>query len=61
MIVGRLVQLLASIEMRHSALLESSDGSVVRYVDMPPGHTSPMHRTTSIDYGFVLFGSIEVG
>ncbi|ORY90084.1 cupin domain protein [Leucosporidium creatinivorum] len=40
--------------------LTNDNGSVVRYVDMPPGHTSPMHRTTSIDYGFVLFGSIEL-
>jgi len=36
------------------------DGSVVRYVDFPPLHQSPMHRTTSIDYGFVLFGNVEV-
>jgi hypothetical protein len=35
-------------------------GSVVRYVDMPPGHVSPMHRTVSLDYGFVLFGKVEV-
>lgn len=35
-------------------------GSVVRYVDMPPGHVSPMHRTISLDYGFVLFGQVEV-
>jgi hypothetical protein len=33
---------------------------VVRYVDMPPCHISPMHRTISLDYGFVLFGNVEV-
>ncbi|KAM0753463.1 cupin domain protein [Meredithblackwellia eburnea MCA 4105] len=40
--------------------LTNEKGSVVRYVDMPPHHVSPMHRTTSIDYGFVLFGEIEL-
>ncbi|GAA6018954.1 hypothetical protein JCM10207_009212 [Rhodosporidiobolus poonsookiae] len=40
--------------------LASEAGSVVRYVDMPPGHVSPMHRTISLDYGFVLFGQLEL-
>ncbi|KAK3360622.1 hypothetical protein B0T25DRAFT_447794 [Lasiosphaeria hispida] len=35
-------------------------GTVVRYVDMPPGATSPMHRTVSLDYGVVLEGEMEV-
>ncbi|CAN8099493.1 unnamed protein product [Discula destructiva] len=35
-------------------------GSVLRIVDMPPGHESPMHRTVSIDYGVVLEGEIEL-
>lgn len=34
-------------------------GSVMRVVDMAPGSTSPMHRTTSIDYGIVLQGQVE--
>jgi quercetin dioxygenase-like cupin family protein len=33
-------------------------GSVVRFVDMGPGHMSPMHRTVSLDYGVVLEGEI---
>jgi quercetin dioxygenase-like cupin family protein len=33
-------------------------GSVVRVVDMGPGHTSPMHRTVSLDYGVVLEGEV---
>ena len=32
----------------------------MRYVDMPPKHVSPMHRTISLDYGFLLFGTVEV-
>lgn len=35
-------------------------GSVIRVVDMLPGASSPMHRTSSIDYGIVLSGSIEL-
>ncbi|KIW58764.1 hypothetical protein PV05_03262 [Exophiala xenobiotica] len=34
-------------------------GTVLRYVDMPPGSTSPMHRTVSLDYGVVLEGTVE--
>ncbi|KAI8632761.1 hypothetical protein F5Y19DRAFT_329247 [Xylariaceae sp. FL1651] len=37
-----------------------SNGTVLRYVDMPPGATSPMHRTVSIDYGVVLEGNVEL-
>ncbi|GAA6008878.1 cupin domain-containing protein [Rhodotorula paludigena] len=40
--------------------LTNEAGSVVRYVDMPPKHVSPMHRTISLDYGFVLFGELEL-
>ncbi|KAH6649277.1 hypothetical protein F5144DRAFT_477599 [Chaetomium tenue] len=35
-------------------------GTVLRYVDMPPGATSPMHRTVSLDYGVVLEGEVEL-
>lgn len=35
-------------------------GNVLRVVDMKPGHTSPMHRTTSLDYGVVLEGEVEL-
>jgi quercetin dioxygenase-like cupin family protein len=35
-------------------------GSVIRVVDMLPGASSPMHRTSSIDYGIVLSGVIEL-
>lgn len=33
-------------------------GTVLRYVDMLPGALSPMHRTTSLDYGVVLEGEV---
>lgn len=35
-------------------------GSVIRVVDTPPGMSSPMHRTYSIDYGIVLSGRLEL-
>ncbi len=35
-------------------------GSVIRVVDMLPGAASPMHRTSSIDYGIVISGKIEL-
>lgn len=35
-------------------------GSVLRVVDMLPGTTAPMHRTSSLDYGIVLSGTIEL-
>jgi quercetin dioxygenase-like cupin family protein len=35
-------------------------GSVIRVVDLLPGGESPMHRTNSIDYGIVLWGSVEL-
>ncbi len=35
-------------------------GTVLRYVDMMPGVTSPMHRTVSLDYGVVLEGEVEL-
>ena len=35
-------------------------GSVIRVVDMLPLTTAPMHRTSSLDYGIVIAGSIEL-
>ena len=35
-------------------------GSVIRVVDMLPGATSPFHRSSSIDYGIVMSGKIEL-
>jgi quercetin dioxygenase-like cupin family protein len=40
--------------------LTVSTGTVLRYVDMPPGATSPMHQTLSLDYGVVLEGKVEL-
>jgi quercetin dioxygenase-like cupin family protein len=36
------------------------NGSVGRIVDYPPGYTSPMHRTLSLDMGIVIEGEIEL-
>ena len=35
-------------------------GSVIRVVDMLPGAQSPFHRSSSIDYGIVMSGAIEL-
>jgi len=35
-------------------------GSVIRIVDMLPGGQSPLHRSFSIDYGIVLWGTLEL-
>jgi quercetin dioxygenase-like cupin family protein len=35
-------------------------GSVIRVVDMLPNAESPMHRSSSIDYGIVMSGKIEL-
>jgi quercetin dioxygenase-like cupin family protein len=35
-------------------------GSVIRVVDMLPNASSPMHRTSSIDYGIIMSGTIEL-
>jgi quercetin dioxygenase-like cupin family protein len=33
-------------------------GSIIRMVEMPAGHRSAMHRTSSVDYGVVLQGEV---
>ncbi len=35
-------------------------GSVIRIVDMLPGGQSPFHRSSSIDYGIVMSGEVEL-
>ena len=35
-------------------------GSVIRVVDMLPNASSPLHRTSSIDYGIIISGKIEL-
>lgn len=35
-------------------------GSVLRIVDIPPGVRSPLHRTSSLDYGIVLAGDVDL-
>ena len=35
-----------------------ANGTIIRMVDMPPGHRSAMHRTRTIDYGIVLQGQV---
>ena len=46
--------------LRNSPGLTVSDGTILRYVDMSPGLTSPMHRTVSLDYGVVVEGEVEL-
>lgn len=40
--------------------LTLKQGSVIRVVDMLPGGASPMHRTSSLDYGIVMSGELEL-
>ncbi|PKS12537.1 hypothetical protein jhhlp_000745 [Lomentospora prolificans] len=40
--------------------LTVSNGTVLRYVDMPPSSTCAMHITTSLDYGVVLEGEVDL-
>jgi quercetin dioxygenase-like cupin family protein len=40
--------------------LTAANGSLLRIVDMAPGHRSPMHRTQSLDYGIVLQGEVDL-
>jgi hypothetical protein len=37
-----------------------SKGTVLRYVDIPPDFTSPMHQTVSLDYGVLLEGEVDL-
>lgn len=36
------------------------NGSAARVVDIPPAYTSPMHRSKSLNYNFVIEGEVEV-
>jgi quercetin dioxygenase-like cupin family protein len=35
-------------------------GSALRFVDINPGYRSAMHRTSSVDYVFILDGELEM-
>jgi len=61
------VQLTASKDVEtYASFLHSppgltvSGGTVLRIVDMAPRAVSSMHRTTSLDYGVVLEGEVEL-
>ncbi|GKU22890.1 unnamed protein product [Fusarium langsethiae] len=34
-------------------------GTILRFCDIPPKSSSPMHRTNSLDYGILIQGSLE--
>ena len=36
------------------------NGCVARLIDFPPGYMSPMHRTISLNYNFVIQGKVEL-
>lgn len=40
--------------------LSISNGTVLRYVDMPPESLSAMHRTVSLDFGIIIEGEVEL-
>lgn len=54
-----LIDYKASVARSKQSGLVNKEGIVMRYVDYPPGSKSPMHRTVSLDYGFVLEGELE--
>jgi len=37
-----------------------AQGAAFRRTDIPPGGSSPMHRTLSVDYGVVISGTVEL-
>lgn len=45
---------------RHALVPPPPRGSIIRIVDLPPGGSSPMHRTETIDYGVVLSGEVHL-
>jgi quercetin dioxygenase-like cupin family protein len=45
---------------RRAVDLTLPGGSVIRVLDMLPGTVAPMHRTSSLDYGIVISGAIEL-
>jgi quercetin dioxygenase-like cupin family protein len=45
---------------KRDAGLTLKGGSVIRIVDMLPNASSPMHRSSSIDYGIIISGKIEL-
>lgn len=36
------------------------NGCAARLVDFPPGYTTPMHRSISLNYNFVVQGEVEM-
>ena len=46
--------------IRNPPGLVISTGTVLRLVDMKPGHVSPMHRTVSLDYCVCMKGPVEL-
>ncbi len=42
----------------HAEVPPPPDGSIIRYVEIPAGARSPMHRTETVDYGIVLSGEV---
>ncbi|UPL02041.1 hypothetical protein LCI18_012975 [Fusarium solani-melongenae] len=48
-----------SYAKKESSGLVRQGGTILRYVDIPPGCDSPMHRTVSLDYGIVVSGEVE--
>ncbi|GJC89579.1 hypothetical protein ColLi_12417 [Colletotrichum liriopes] len=43
---------------RQKSSLVRKNGTVLRYVDIAPKGVSPMHRTSSLDFGIVLVGEL---
>ncbi|KAL2207519.1 hypothetical protein CC79DRAFT_1333325 [Sarocladium strictum] len=46
-------------EKKQQSGLVKHGGTILRFCDIPPAGTSPMHRTNSLDYGILITGSLE--
>ncbi|KAK0391370.1 hypothetical protein NLU13_0871 [Sarocladium strictum] len=44
---------------RQESGIVKQGGTLLRYVDLHPNDTTPMHRTSSLDYGILISGSLE--
>jgi naringenin degradation protein FdeH len=45
---------------RALSVTPDAQGTIVHVIDMPPGSSAPVHRTSTIDYGIVLEGEIDL-
>jgi quercetin dioxygenase-like cupin family protein len=45
---------------RELSVTPDPQGTILHVIDMPPGSSAPLHRTSTIDYGIVLEGEVDL-